>query len=439
MMVGVTVGDRINELLTQLERTLQASGIYNLANAESYLAIEPDVIVSINPTTLALTGINAANHPIFHSGEVGEVNIQEYFNLSDVRVQGGFGWVPGMGLGIAVELPQNDIFATITSLGPFTFLLLISISLITILVIIYATNRMLQPLGTLTEFAERISRGEWLHRVPEDRNDELGQLASAFNRMADDLSGMYRSLEDKVEERTRFIRTAADVARAVVATPNLDDLLRRTVNQIQDSFDFYHVSIFLIDERGEFAVLRESTGEVGQALKARNHRLKVGSQSIIGWVTEHNMPRVASEVSEDPVHFRNELLPETRAEAAVPLQVAGRILGALDVQSTEPEAFDESVIEVLQTLADQLSAAIQNADLAQTSATAAQRARMLSDITTQLSGIMDIDEVLQTTGRALYQALGQPEIMIKLQTGSTPPAGYQETETRPVVPDNGSE
>ncbi|MGD8604538.1 MAG: GAF domain-containing protein, partial [Anaerolineales bacterium] len=317
--------------------------------------------------------------------------------------------------------------------------LLISISLITILVIIYATNRMLQPLGTLTEFAERISRGEWLHRVPEDRNDELGQLASAFNRMADDLSGMYRSLEDKVEERTRFIRTAADVARAVVATPNLDDLLRRTVNQIQDSFDFYHVSIFLIDERGEFAVLRESTGEVGQALKARNHRLKVGSQSIIGWVTEHNMPRVASEVSEDPVHFRNELLPETRAEAAVPLQVAGRILGALDVQSTEPEAFDESVIEVLQTLADQLSAAIQNADLAQTSATAAQRARMLSDITTQLSGIMDIDEVLQTTGRALYQALGQPEIMIKLQTGSTPPAGYQETETRPVVPDNGSE
>jgi GAF domain-containing protein len=225
-----------------------------------------------------------------------------------------------------------------------------------------------------------------------------------------------------------------------VATPNLDDLLRRTVDQIKESFDFYHVSIFMLDEKEEFAVLRESTGEVGQALKARNHRLKVGSQSIIGWVTEHNMPRVASEVSEDPVHFRNELLPETRAEAAVPLQVGGRILGALDVQSTEPEAFDESVIEVLQTLADQLSAAIQNADLAETSATAAQRARTLSDITTQLSGVMDIDEVLQTTGRALYQALGQPEIMIKLGTGSSPATGYQETETRPVAPpDMGSE
>jgi HAMP domain-containing protein len=440
LLVGVTVGDRINELLTQLERTLQASGIYNLANAESFLAIEPDVIVNINPTTLALSGVSAANHPIFHAGSADAVNIQEYFNLSDVRVQGGFGWIPEMGLGIAVELPQGDIFSTINSLGPFSALLLVSISLVTILVIIFATNRMLAPLGTLTEFANRISRGEWLHRVPEERTDELGQLASAFNRMADDLSGMYRSLEDKVEERTRFMQTAADVARAVVATPNLDDLLRRTVDQIRDSFDFYHVSIFLLDEKGEYAVLRESTGEVGQALKARNHRLKVGSQSIIGWVTDNNMPRVASEVGEDPVHFRNELLPETRAEAAVPLQVAGRILGALDVQSTEPEAFDENVIEVIQTLADQLSAAIQNAELAQTSATAAQRARTLSDITTQLSGLMDIDEVLQTTGRALYQALGQPEIMIKLQSGPPTPAGYHETETRPVVgPDDRSE
>jgi HAMP domain-containing protein/putative methionine-R-sulfoxide reductase with GAF domain len=440
LLVGVTVGDRINELLNQLESTLLASGIYNLASAESYLAIEPDIIANINPTTLSLTGTSAANHPIFHSGSADEVNIQEYFNLSDVRVQGGFGWVPGMGLGIAVELPQSDIFATIYSLGPFTVLLLVSISIVTVLVIIYASNRMLEPLGTLTEFSERISRGEWLHRVPEDRNDELGQLASAFNRMADDLSGMYRSLEDKVEERTRFIRTAADVARAVVATPNLDDLLRRTVDQIKESFDFYHVSIFLLDNNGEYAVLRESTGEVGQALKARNHRLKVGSQSIIGWVTENNMPRVASEVGEDPVHFRNELLPETRAEAAVPLQVGGRVMGALDVQSTEPEAFDESVIEVLQTLADQLCAAIQNADLAETSATVAQRARTLSEITTQLSGIMDVDEVLQTTGRALYQALGQPEIMIKLETESSSSAGYQETETRPVIqPDNGSE
>jgi GAF domain-containing protein len=242
-------------------------------------------------------------------------------------------------------------------------------------------------------------------------------LAAGLNRMADDLSGMYQSLEARVEERTKQIRIAAAVARAVVSTPVLDDLLRRAVELIRDRFGYYHVSIFMLDEEGKSAVLRESTGEVGSALKARGHRLAVGSQSIIGWVTANNQPRVASDVSSDPVHFKNELLPETRAEAAVPLQVGGTVLGALDVQSTNPGAFSPDDIEVLQTLADQLSAAIQNARLAQSSAMAADRSRVISEVTGQFSGMLDVDSVLRTAAHALHRALGQPEIVVRLDAG----------------------
>ena len=135
---------------------------------------------------------------------------------------------------------------------------------------------------------------------------------------------------------------------------------------------------------------------------------------MIGLLTENYAPRVFSDAQEDPIHFKNELLPETRAEAAVPLQVGGRVLGALDVQSTDPNAFQPEDLEVLQTLADQLSAAIQNARLAQTSAEAADRARLISEVTTQLSGQLDMEKVLRMTAQALHNRLGGPEIVIKL-------------------------
>jgi GAF domain-containing protein len=273
---------------------------------------------------------------------------------------------------------------------------------------------MLRPLGRLTEFADRISRGELDHRVPETRNDEIGALSSSFNRMAGDLSGLYGSLEARVEERTRQVRTAAEVARAVTSTPNLDDLLRRAVDLIRDRFGYYHVTIFLLDDAGTNAVVRESTGEVGQLLKARAHSLPVGSPSVIGWVTANNQGRIATDIGLDPFHLKNELLPETRSEAAVPLQVAGRVLGALDVQSKEPNALSPEALEVLQALADQLSTAIQNARLAQDSAVAAERARLLTAVTGQFGGLMDIESVLETAAHTLHRVLGQAEIVITL-------------------------
>jgi GAF domain-containing protein len=232
--------------------------------------------------------------------------------------------------------------------------------------------------------------------------------------MAGELQQSYETLEQRVQDRTRQVRTASEVARAVTSIPSLEDLLRQAVELISDRFGYYHVSIFLLDREGRSAILRQATGDAGQALMARGHKLAVGSESIIGWVTQNNEPRIASEVTADPIHFRNELLPETRAEAAVPLQIGGTVLGALDVQSANADAFSPEDIEILQTLADQLSAAIQNARLAETSVEAAERARMISDVTTQMSGLLDVDQVLSTAAQSLHQALGDSEIMIKL-------------------------
>jgi FOG: GAF domain len=137
------------------------------------------------------------------------------------------------------------------------------------------------------------------------------------------------------------------------------------VNLIRDRLGYYHASVFLIEESGRWAVLQESTGEVGRKLKERGHRLEVGGRSLIGWVTANGRPRVAQRTAEDPIHLKNELLPETRSEAAFPLKIGDRIIGALDVQSTLEEAFDAGALSVLQILADQLAVAIENARLYQ--------------------------------------------------------------------------
>ncbi|HLF01227.1 MAG TPA: GAF domain-containing protein, partial [Anaerolineales bacterium] len=171
------------------------------------------------------------------------------------------------------------------------------------------------------------------------------------------------ALEETVRRRTAQLTTAAEIGRAATGSLDPDELLSRTINLIRDRFGYYHASIFLLDEKGQNAVVRESTGEVGRILKERRHTLGVGSQSVIGYVTAQRKPRVALDVGHDAVHFKNPLLPETRSELAIPLLAGDRLLGALDVQSTEPNAFTATDVSVLQTLADQLAIAINNAEL----------------------------------------------------------------------------
>jgi HAMP domain-containing protein len=423
-LVGVNLDTRVGTLMQQLQVFWQQRGVYRQEIGSSYLAIPPSTVFRLTLYALAPEAVEGVQMPIFDVSQTDTPATVEYTNFDGTPVLSAYQWVPGWNMAVVTEVPQETVFADLNSLLPFTVTTVVLAAALSLIVIVVATSRLLRPLGRLAEFAQRISKGDWAYRVPEDRNDEIGLVSGSLNRMAEELSQIYTTLETRVKSRTQQIQTAAQVARAVTSIPTLEDLLRQAVNLIREQFDYYYVSIFLIDRDGTDAVLAEATGEVGQALIARGHRLAIGSQSIIGWVTANNQPRIASEVGDDPVHFRNELLPETRAELAVPLQVGGTVLGALDVQSTSPDAFKPEDLEILQTLADQLSAAIQNARLAQVSMEAAERSRLISEVTGQLSGLLDVDQVLSTAAQSLHRALDQPEILIQL-SGTEGPDGQE--------------
>lgn len=165
----------------------------------------------------------------------------------------------------------------------------------------------------------------------------------------------------EAQQRARELQTAAEIARDTTSTLSTDILLSRMVNLIRDRFDFYHVSIFLLDETRNFAIVRESTGDAGKALKQRNHRLAVGSRSVIGSATSTGQTICLNDVSLSPLYYPNPLLPETRSETGIPLKLGDQVIGALDLQSTQPNAFSQDDLTVLQILGDQIAVAIENA------------------------------------------------------------------------------
>lgn len=171
--------------------------------------------------------------------------------------------------------------------------------------------------------------------------------------------------EGALRRGTMRLQLAADVARSAAVTHELDELLDRAVNLIQDRLDLYHAGIFLVDERGEYAVLKAATGEAGRTILERGYQLEMDEISTVGRVTRTGQPRIVLDVGDDAVHFENPLLPETRSEMTLPLQVGGRVIGALDVQSREPAAFDEDDMVASQAVADQLAVFIENARLLQ--------------------------------------------------------------------------
>lgn len=228
-----------------------------------------------------------------------------------------------------------------------------------------------RPIAALRAGAEAFRATRTAVHIEDRGADEVTTLAQTFNLLTSELSQSYAELEKRVAERTQALerralqlRTTAEVAReATTATADLDVLLSRSANLIRDRFSFYHVSIFLLDDQRKFAVLRAATGEAGRAMLLRNFKMKVGEMGIVGYVTGSGAPRVVNDVNTDFVYLKHPLLPETRSELALPLTASGQIIGALDVQSTQVNAFTDEDIAILQILADQLAVAIQNAKL----------------------------------------------------------------------------
>lgn len=214
--------------------------------------------------------------------------------------------------------------------------------------------------------------------------------------------------EEAIRRRNDYLAASAEIGKLVTSTLDLNSIFARTVNLINERFNFYHAGIFIVEETGFNAVLREATGRAGAEMKERKHTLQLNDKSIVGKVTLDGQAVVANDVTTNPLHKVNPLLPETRAEAALPLRIGNRIIGAIDIQSKTANAFTEDDIAVLQTLADQVAVAIDNARSFELSQEAVMEMREIDRLKSQF--LANMSHELRTP---LNSIIGFSRVIIK--------------------------
>jgi signal transduction histidine kinase len=278
----------------------------------------------------------------------------------------------GMPVELLLYRPTADI-QEITGAG--LTIMVVNMLITTILLIIAAVllvRAIAYPIRRLAQAAQSLAGGDLSQQVQLTKldapfgigsNDEIGLLTQAFNHMTIELRNLYTGLEDKVQSRTQQIRAASEVARAASSSLDVKDVLQTSTKLISEQFGFYHAAVFTIAPDSQVAVLSEAYGASGETLMAHHHRLKIGSQSLVGKATVLGEAMIVQDVKQDEDYYANPFLPETRSEAVFPMLSGGKVIGAIDVQSNEPFAFTPDNISILITLTDQVAVALQNARL----------------------------------------------------------------------------
>ena len=316
-------------------------------------------------------------------------------------VFGAYTWLPDLHVALLAEQSQVEALEATNQVAVFVIVLMVLGVISAVGIGLYITNRIVRPLAVLAATAEKIAAGDLSLTAPVTEMDEIGDLGRSFNSMTSQLRTMVTGLELRVAERTHDLerqteqlRTAAEVARDATALRDIDQLLDRSVSLIASRFTFDHVSIFLIDERNEYAVLSAAVGDGSDELLSQDIKVRVGNPGPLGNVAQTGQPYLTRDTSFqvfDPV------MPDTLSRMVLPLKVGQRMVGLLDIQSKQADIFDESVLSIIQVVADQVAIALDSARLFQ-----------------QMSGTLRELELLtgkytQQSWRLVRQAMDRPE------------------------------
>jgi signal transduction histidine kinase len=278
------------------------------------------------------------------------------------------------------------------------------LALVTTGAIISLATRFTRPLTQLGQVAEGFARGEFALRaqsVVPNREDEVGTLALSLDRMASELQTSLSSLEERVQSRTRDLLTTLEVGQIAAGAYNLNQLLPLVVEFVSQRFDLYYTQVYLLDEGKRFALLRAGSGEVGEQLLKRRHRLDMTKTSLVAESVRTGSPILVEDTTKSRIFKPNPLLPFTRSEVTIPLVAAGELLGVLDMQARQVGTFNADNLYVFQTMANQLAASIHAAQAYEEAQAALQKVQATVRQEVQ-NNWQRYFETLRTQGRIAY-------------------------------------
>jgi PAS domain S-box-containing protein len=284
-----------------------------------------------------------------------------YNDYRGVSVIGAYRWIPELRAGFLAEQEEGealDAYFKVAALD--TIIALVAILIAAAIAFWYAT-RLARPITALTQTAARVAGGDLNQRAETSANNEVGILAQTFNSMTDQLRDLIGGLEDRVAERTKDLATTIEVGQLATSIYSQTELLPKLVEFIRARFDLYYTQIYLLDEAQRYAKLTAGTGEVGQQLLARQHRLDLSETSLVARAVQTGQPVLVADTAVSDIHKKNPLLPDTRSEVTIPLIVGDQILGVLDMQADQADTFNEDNLTVFQAMAGQVAASLRGA------------------------------------------------------------------------------
>lgn len=318
---------------------------------------------------------------------------------------------------VVYEQGEEFVFAAINTQIRNSLLFTLSLTVIISIIAFIMARYLTTPINRLVDAATQIASGNFNIETQIQAQDEIGMLAQAFNQMSSQLQNTLGGLS----QRNQVIETSVEMGRRLSVILNSQQLVQEVVTQVQKTLGYYSVQIYLFDDTRQNLVLASGTGEAGRLLLAAGHKLAPG-EGPVGQVAQTNHTILIPDLSQDSSWAPHPLLPDTKAEIALPITVGLQVVGVLDVQHNLANGLQQLDADALQLVVNQLATALQNARAYEQIRRKAEQETLINAINQRIESATTIEGVLDMAARELRRTLGARHTIVELSNSnqSTP-------------------